>query len=341
MKPRRSICLVAAVLTATFGVTACDSGHSGNKSDRTPPEQVTMDEQQATLRAEEVIHEAVEGMSPRPVLKRTGLRPVGPCLADDHSTGERVQVRITYQLTGVPGDAAKSLVRQARDAWVDHGYDFQSADADWSEAFPAVHMRTVPDDFWMTALTGVVDRATGEGLAAISITSPCFAIEDADSADPATLRTEADTQAEHRALEYSSRLYDALRVPVSPTEREEGIGTYQNGGDTYAHHAWSTLPLTEKELVRAMTRARVFFRTTGWVVRHVPSRGVAPAIIARHPESGCVARLFPSATGIVRIAVATGSEHTAEVHSDPELLAALTRDRGEDYGPTPDPRDAV
>ncbi|WP_258574643.1 hypothetical protein [Streptomyces shenzhenensis] len=26
-------------------------------------------------------------------------------------------------------------------------------------------------------------------------------------------------------------------------------------------------------------------------------------------------------------------QHTAEVYSDPELLAALTRDHGEDYGP--------
>jgi len=31
-------------------------------------------------------------------------------------------------------------------------------------------------------------------------------------------------------------------------------------------------------------------------------------------------------------------QHTAEVHSDPELLAALTRDHGEDYGQAPDPR---
>lgn len=31
-------------------------------------------------------------------------------------------------------------------------------------------------------------------------------------------------------------------------------------------------------------------------------------------------------------------QHTAEAHSDRELLAALTRDHGEDYGPTPDPR---
>lgn len=34
-------------------------------------------------------------------------------------------------------------------------------------------------------------------------------------------------------------------------------------------------------------------------------------------------------------------QHTAEVHSDPELLAALTSDHGEDYGPAPDPRDSA
>lgn len=33
-------------------------------------------------------------------------------------------------------------------------------------------------------------------------------------------------------------------------------------------------------------------------------------------------------------------QHTAEVHSDPELLAALTRDHDADYGPVPDPGDA-
>jgi hypothetical protein len=31
-------------------------------------------------------------------------------------------------------------------------------------------------------------------------------------------------------------------------------------------------------------------------------------------------------------------QHTAEVYSDPELLAALTTDHAEDYGPVPDPR---
>ncbi|PTM91204.1 hypothetical protein [Streptomyces sp. VMFN-G11Ma] len=34
-------------------------------------------------------------------------------------------------------------------------------------------------------------------------------------------------------------------------------------------------------------------------------------------------------------------QHTAEVHSDPELLAALTREHGEDYGQAADPRGAA
>ncbi|GAA2524766.1 MULTISPECIES: hypothetical protein [Streptomyces] len=34
-------------------------------------------------------------------------------------------------------------------------------------------------------------------------------------------------------------------------------------------------------------------------------------------------------------------QHTAEVHSDTELLAALTRDHGDDYGPVPDPREVA
>ncbi|MFI1365753.1 hypothetical protein [Streptomyces griseochromogenes] len=149
-----------------------------------------MDDQQATKRAEEIIHQAVDGMSPKPILKRTGLRPVGACLADDHSVGERQQVTLSYQLTGVPGTEAKKLVRQARDAWVKHGYKFQDSDGDWSDPFPSVDMRTPSDDFWMTVLTGVVDKAKGEGLAAISVTSPCF---DADT--DGTLRVAVATPA--------------------------------------------------------------------------------------------------------------------------------------------------
>ncbi|MBP2049288.1 hypothetical protein J2Z21_002219 [Streptomyces griseochromogenes] len=72
-----------------------------------------MDEQQATKRAEEIIHQAVDGMSPKPILRRTGLRPVGACVADEHSAGERQQVSLSYQLTGVPGTEALQQVPMA------------------------------------------------------------------------------------------------------------------------------------------------------------------------------------------------------------------------------------
>ncbi|MEV0279431.1 hypothetical protein AB0I22_23995 [Streptomyces sp. NPDC050610] len=54
-----------------------------------------------------------------------------------------------------------------------------------------------------------------------------------------------------------------------------------------------------------------------------------------------LAEVLPAAESLGNMsAVATtiaAWQHTAEVHSDPELLAALTTDRGEDYGPVPEP----
>ncbi len=46
-----------------------------------------------------------------------------------------------------------------------------------------------------------------------------------------------------------------------------------------------------------------------------------------------------NSTSVAQLLIAW--QHTAEVHSDPELLAALTKDHSEDYGPVPDPRSAA
>ncbi|MFC7866136.1 hypothetical protein ACFU5B_20225 [Streptomyces murinus] len=228
-----------------------------------------MNEQQAKERAEEIVHQAVDGMSPKPTLKRTGLNPVGACLADDHSAGERRQVTLSYQLTGVPGTEAKKLVRQARDAWVRRGHTFQSSDADWSDPFPTVNMRTVPDDFWMTALTGVVDKAKGEGLAAITITSPCFNADGSGTAASSSFRRTTGDEQAYR------------------------LATYQEGGERYAHHSWSTEPLTEDATAQVLTRARAHFQ--GLAARADGRRGascgddhtrVAPRDHAARPGSG-------------------------------------------------------
>jgi hypothetical protein len=198
---------IIVVLTASVAVAGCGSGQTRRSDGTTALKQVTMGEQQATERAETITHQAVDGMSPTPTLKRTGLTPLGTCLADDHSAGERQQIALSYQLTGVPGTDAKNLVRQARDAWVKHGYTFQTSDADWSDPFPSVSMRTVPDDFWMTALTGVVDKAKGEGLSTTSVTSPCIAASSSATANSASFRQAlTNEQAEYRALDHSSYL---------------------------------------------------------------------------------------------------------------------------------------
>ncbi|MGW1806487.1 hypothetical protein [Streptomyces sp. NPDC002078] len=268
-----------------------------------------MNEQQATKRAEEIIHQAVDGMSPKPKLERIGPEPVGACIArDDGGPDDRLQVSLAYKLTGVPGSEAKSLVRQARDAWVKLGYKFQSSDADWSKPFPHVNMRTEPDDFWMDAITGVVNRATGEGLASIGVTSPCFSrsASDQSTADSTSFhRTQVDEHAEHLALAHSSRIYDALHVRHAPTQEGDGISAYEDSEGAFVHRTWSTQPLTEEESAQAMARVQTYFEREGWNVRHVAAGAGAPALIARNVKDGSVAQVAPSVTGAVRVAVTT------------------------------------
>ncbi len=166
MKPLKAFS-VAAPLALTVTVTACGGGAA---------KQVTMNEEQAVDRAEGIIRQAVDGMSIKPTLERTGPETVGPCIAkDDSSSDDRLQVTLYYKLTGVPGTEAGSLVLQARDAWLKQGHKYNSSDeADMAGPFPWVSMRTEPDDFWMEGITGVLDRTKGEGLATLKVTSPCF-----------------------------------------------------------------------------------------------------------------------------------------------------------------------
>ncbi|MFF3731282.1 hypothetical protein ACFYXM_13435 [Streptomyces sp. NPDC002476] len=311
MKLRKAI-LAAALLTMPITVTACGTQEDVQANGGKTPKQVTMDEQQAIDRAEDIIQQAVASMSPKPTPERVGPPPVGPCIArDDHGPDDRLQVRIAYKLTGVPGTEAKNLVRQARDAWLKQGYTYTSSGMDdWSGPFPAVYMRTAPDDFWMNALTGVLDRAKGQGLASLVVTSPCFLppgkSSTAATADPAALKApRADDPTSSRALGHSSRIYDALQVRSAPTQSGEGLSTVQDDAGTSVHHTWSTEPLPEAETVRALERAQTYFQSTGWHVRHLPTAAGAPALIARHPDEGTIAQLAPSATGTVRVAVTT------------------------------------
>ncbi|MEU7044558.1 hypothetical protein AB0A77_26340 [Streptomyces varsoviensis] len=316
----------AAVLAMAIAVTACGTQQDGKTDGGETPRQVTMDEQQATERAEEIVHQAVDGMSPKPTLKRLGREVVGPCLArDDHGPDDRAQVRVVYQLTDVPGQAAKTLVRQARDAWVKRGHKFQSSDGDWSKPFPSVYMRTEPDDFWMDAITGTVDREKGDGLASVSVTSPCFqpgkSRESSNTGKSGASYSAAHTQqaalgraraAERRVLDHSSRIYDALQAPAAPVREGEGLRTVDDADGPSLHHTWSTAALGDGETVRTMRRAREHFESAGWHVRHLETGAGARALIALNAEDHSVAQVAPSATGHIRVAVTTPTEEAGQ-----------------------------
>ncbi|MEV7088805.1 hypothetical protein AB0O07_23450 [Streptomyces sp. NPDC093085] len=281
-----------------------------------------MTEQHAIDRAEEIIQQAVEGMSPKPTLERVGPVPVGACIArDDHGPDDRVQVSIAYILKGVPSTEAEKLVRQARDAWLKKGHEYTSGVDDWDTHFPAVYMRTKSDDFRMNALTGVVDRAKGEGQASLGVTSPCFmppaTPTPSTTADPAALVTpetspeasqQAGGSAGRRALAYSSRIYDALRVKAAPTQPGEGLRTVREETGTLVQHTWSSEPLPEGGMVRALERGGAYLRGEGWKVGGIPTAAGIPALVALHPSEGTTVQLAPSTTGSLRVGVTTPAD---------------------------------
>ncbi|WP_329379927.1 hypothetical protein OG625_13900 [Streptomyces sp. NBC_01351] len=51
-------------------------------------------------RAEEILRQAVAGMSPEPTLERIGALPVSPCIArDDNGLDDRLQVTLAWSAT--------------------------------------------------------------------------------------------------------------------------------------------------------------------------------------------------------------------------------------------------
>ncbi|MFE2284150.1 hypothetical protein ACFXDJ_08255 [Streptomyces sp. NPDC059443] len=263
-----------------------------------------MNEQQAVARADEIMQEAVAGMSPKPALKLSGSRSAGSCLSE-FGTTDRWQVTFSYQLMGVPGSAGKQLVRQARDAWVARGYTFESekTDGDWSKPDTYVSMRTQGDDFRMTAGNGVTDETTGDGIAYLTVDSPCFPKPASGSPSPSAqgLSSQspisADEASEQRVLAHSSRIYDALRVPHDAAAGAQ-LRTGETEGVTYVHHAWTSEPLPADRAARAVARAQEYFAGADWRIRAAPGR-----LVALHPADETVAQLVSAPDGVLRIGV--------------------------------------
>ncbi|MFF1490969.1 hypothetical protein [Streptomyces sp. NPDC058304] len=156
----------AVALVTLLALTATTAACARKTADLT--------EQQARMRAEEIAQQAVAGMSPKPTLRQDHYSSSG--CTTEFGTAKLDQVSVDYRLEGVPPSAARDLVRQARDAWVALGYKFQSkgSDGDWSDPAAAVFMHTRPDDFSLSAQNSITDRSTGDGIAYITVRSPCY-----------------------------------------------------------------------------------------------------------------------------------------------------------------------
>lgn len=72
-------------------------------------------------------------------------------------------------------------------------------------------------------------------------------------------------------------------------------------------------------------------------VRHLPPENVREFAVELVESLGAGAE-FENTAGVAQLL--TEWRHTAEVHADPELRAALSRDTGEDFGSVPDPQAA-
>lgn len=290
MTVRRRMYAAMAGLGLALALTAC--GGAGGQ------EKVTLDEQQAVSRAEELVQQALVPMSPKPTLKRDGRYGADACLADSGASDRR-QVHISYRFEGVPGSAGRQLVRQARDAWVTLGYKFQSAESDgnWSDPATSVHMRTEPDDYWMTIGNSVTDKTTGDGVAYITVTSPCYYPTPTQNATPSPQALSADEASQQRVLAYSSRIYDTLGVAHAAAGGDD-LRAVENEGATYVHHAWSTEPLAADRTVRAIARAQAYLDGSGWRTRTAPGR-----LVALHPSDETVAQLATGPDGRLQVGV--------------------------------------
>ncbi|MEV5240570.1 hypothetical protein AB0K89_15945 [Streptomyces cinnamoneus] len=312
MKVRYVVPVLTALVIA--GMTSCSSGHKGSES-------VSMDEAKARSRAEEIVRQAVEGMAPKPRLEPQA-NTVRECLKDSGGESDGlVQVQLTYWLKDVPGAAAKGLVKHARDAWVARGYAFQT-DGDWSDPFPSVAMRTDSDDFWMTAVTGVLNKESGDGLASIEVTSPCFRPAHSSGRDerasghkPAPVvesltsdghqELDVDEALKRTVLAHSSKVFDALQVPAIAEDADE-LRLIPGSSATAAklQHTWQTTPLNGAQANAAVTRLHRYVQEEDWrVCRDVAGENGGRYLVSEHRD-GTVLQMYCGVEGPLRVAIA-------------------------------------
>jgi transcriptional regulator with XRE-family HTH domain len=129
------------------------------------------------------------------------------------------------------------------------------------------------------------------------------------------------------ALELGQLVYDR-RTALKLTQAALGEGLGMTADEVEAIERGGLLPLTADFL-------GILPEVFPWV-RFLPEADIR-AFAIELVDTMRAADSVGNSASVAQLLIAW--QHTAEVHSDPELLTALTRDHGEDYGLAADPRD--
>lgn len=149
------------ILVAAFSLTACRETPGVNSP--------AITESQAIDRIEQLIHDAVARLKPKPELElyRPSLNParcVGPT---DQGSEERIVINRRYYLRGIPKEEAVAIAEQIKSQWEQQGHLVTSTHG-FDIGRPDISGRSRPDDFLLSLSWTEGDRL------GIGATSPCI-----------------------------------------------------------------------------------------------------------------------------------------------------------------------
>ena len=129
----------------------------------------TMTQQQASTRAQQILHQTADAITPRPTLET--YQPgsgTGPCLVNPNDTSDkRVQVTLTYWLRGITTQNNASVAQQILHYWKHAGYAITDTRG-IGTASPDIFAGTPSDDFLISLQT------SANGAMSIGASSPCI-----------------------------------------------------------------------------------------------------------------------------------------------------------------------
>ncbi|WP_405810440.1 hypothetical protein OG729_37055 [Streptomyces sp. NBC_00210] len=280
--------LAAGLALASFLVAGCGADGKDTSSNPAEPGGTTMDMSRAERRAEELIQQAVRGVSPVPRLESFG-GGVKPCLdPSDGGSEDRVTLTRNYWLKDIPREQSKDVVRQVFESWRAGGHAVD-AEPDYNRNVAVANLRSKPDDFLMQVAAGL------GGQVSVGVTSPCFWPDEVKSPVPKALghpapRSNTELQARQQALSgvqgVSSQILDTF-AGGRPSYEDAYVWVREQDGSCVAQHQWTYTCGDAVRAAQAFQRMLRKLGERGWQLVDPPEDAAAQggdAVLALTPD---------------------------------------------------------